>query len=188
MDAATQASNPVHQGGDPLSSVDAPRQQPSDSRLAEDSNAVVCPDWFAKTRRRLLRPDGEPTALARSIAYNGMLFVASFVFVLTWRLVNIFNPTPKEVLLIIGFLTLSVLTFAFCRLVPLLMQVLRPEVGELATMGIAATKISVSALTALERQRKLTRVLQGLSVIFAGFCGMMACTMVVMQVSAQLTT
>jgi hypothetical protein len=180
MDETSVARNPVHQD-DLGQNIEA-----RNSQLTEDSNAVVCPDWFPVTRRRLLCPGGEPTILARSIPYAGMLFAVSFVLLLNWKLNNIFDPTPKDALLIILFLTGSVLAFALCRVVPFLLQVLRPVVGELATMGIGSTKIRASALTALQRQQKLTRVLQGLSLIFAGIFWAWAFVFIGMEASKSL--
>jgi hypothetical protein len=38
-------------------------------RMAEDSNAVLCPDWFPKAREMLCAKDGGETTLSRAIPY-----------------------------------------------------------------------------------------------------------------------
>jgi len=126
-----------------------------DRRLQEDSNAALCPDYFARTRKLLINEDGSATALPRVTRFIGFAaFVASW-WNLYWKVTDWSKPTASDLLYVINFMCTDVLIFCLALIVNELRYVIRPleDGGELACLGAGTAMIRESAAKGLERQR-----------------------------------
>eukprot|EP01047_Picozoa_sp_COSAG01_P070941 COSAG01_NODE_10885_length_2060_cov_48.003570_2_plen_291_part_00 len=132
-------------------------------RTREDTNAVVCSDWFARARNLLVAPDGSGTRLLASIRFLGPVLVVVYVFAVASYINEPSNLSSYDVLVLVLLFTASPTVIALTNVVSELFAVLHPN-GDLAKLGIGETKISASEMAVLQRQRQLTRFVQLFSV------------------------
>ena len=166
MDAAGAFTNPMTRDDDDVDAADGTDGQSAGlskrqlRRLREDSNSVVCPDYFAWARKLLSNPEtGEPTALSRVLPYLAVVRPLSLMFYASGRLTSATEPTETDVLMMTCYLCFFVMGQALTLICTELRYVLRKD-GELESLGIGTTKISARAFASLEQQRKLLRFFQ----------------------------
>jgi hypothetical protein len=158
MAAALDIAGEIFGGHNPLTN-----EEKSADRLHEDTNAVVCPDYFVRARGLLGATDGVGSTLLGALRCVGPAAVAFFLAALPTIINDPANLSGLEVYLLVIFFTASPFILALTKVTQELFAVLRPD-GELARLGLGDTKVSVSALATLEKQRKLTRLVQAFSV------------------------
>ena len=98
-----------------------------DERLEEDSNAIVCPDWFGDARRKLVNAEtGEPTAIVRALPYLAVIRVLGNALHLSNRIGG--SPqglSARGVLLLVAVAAFWVLSFSMSMIVFELSRLLR---------------------------------------------------------------
>ena len=68
IEAAGSFTNPMRDDDDDADASAVGLSKHQERRLREDSNAVICPDYFARARKLLFDSEtGDPTALARAL-------------------------------------------------------------------------------------------------------------------------
>jgi hypothetical protein len=163
--------------GNPLQAkpvLDAERLARPDaaSRKDEDTNAAVCPDWNTRARRLLITPENKETHVMKMMPYAALTCFLGLAMICFWFIEDLFALTTMDANLVVALFTMTPSMYAFTCVVPELFAVLLPG-GELAALGVEQTKISTSALARLESQRKLTRLVQGISAFSAFFLSFM---------------
>lgn len=136
------------------------------ARLAEDSNAVLCPDWFGRTRRILCTNTGEPSLLVRLLPALAVFRVVSITFYVVRRVTSVSDPGVSDLMLMIAVGTFHVMGGAFTLIVFELRVVLREE-GELRALGAGERKIRASELASLQMQRRMFLAVQLFGVLLA---------------------
>ena len=160
----TTASNPVAVSG-------RRGRTKVERRMAEDSNAVLCPDWFPKAREMLCAKDGGETTLSRAIPYLCAWQVLGSVLAPVLDVTfdeskSASGLTSKDVLIYVSVTAVAFLVLAMGVCVGELGRVLHQDGGELAALGLGATMIRHSALQFLLHARIVLRVLKSISVVF----------------------
>jgi len=133
-----------------------------------DLNAVVCPDWFGFARRWTLTENDEPSRWVKAMPGASCVLVFGMLLVVYSQVSSFIAPTGRDVVWVTLTLTLGVMLICLNRVAAELPRLLRAD-GELATLGLGKTKISATAFAKLVMQRRITRFLQGASVVCAGF-------------------
>jgi hypothetical protein len=141
------------------------------ARLAEDSNAVVCPDWFVRTRLLLHTDAGEPAFFLRLLPWLALFRVVSISFYVGWRVTSVSDPSVNDMMLMVAVGTFHIMGAAFTMIVFELCAVLREPEGELQALGAGKTKIRSSELASLQFQRRMFQGVQAFGVVMAvGAC------------------
>jgi len=160
IEAAGSFTNPMRDDDDDADASAVGLSKHQERRLREDSNAVVCPDYFARARKLLSDPEtGDPTALARALPYLAVVRPLSLMFYASGRITSVTEPTESDVLLMTGYLCFFVMSQALTLICSELRYILRKG-GELERLGAGETQISARAFASLERQRMLLRFFQ----------------------------
>jgi hypothetical protein len=141
-------------------------------RLAESSNAVVCPDFhFAKLNSRLNKPDdGGPTVVAWIISVVcALTFV---VTLLTGETTGAFSAAARGDDISNALFAVTIVGLAICAplsgsIVEHLRRVVQPT-EHLATLGVGRIKISARVASALQRARNVLRVAKLFFMTFGG--------------------
>ena len=130
------------------------------ARLAEDSNAIVVPDWFVRSRGLVCHPKtGEPTRLVRALPWMGVLRMFMMSVRASEGIDSLTSPSATDVFYMVTIGTFWLLTAAFTMTAFELSAVLRKG-GELEMLGLGETKISASAFASLNRQYMFLRFVQ----------------------------
>ena len=160
IEAAGSFTNPMRDDDDDADASAVGLSKHQERRLREDSNAVICPDYFARARKLLFDSEtGDPTALARALPYLAVVRPLSMIFYASGRITSMTEPTETDVLMMTCYLCFFVMSQALTLICSELRYILRKG-GELERLGVGETEISARAFASLERQRMLLRFFQ----------------------------
>lgn len=159
--------NPMRTGGDGTESaaaggaIGAVTLSARDAaRLSENTNAVVIPDWFQRSRSILCDADTDaPSKMVRALPWMSVVRILMLGQRAFGQISSTTDPRADDVFYLVSIGTFFVLTGAFTRLAFELCAVLRKG-GELELLGIGETKVKASALASLRQQYLLTRFIQ----------------------------
>lgn len=122
------------------------------ARLSEDTNAVIIPDWFQRSRSIMCDAEtGNPSRLVSALPYMSVVRILMIGQRAAQSISSVTDPQAADVFYLVCISTFFVLTGAFTRIASELCAVLRKG-GELEMLGVGETKVKASVLASLRQQ------------------------------------